>query len=44
MIYFRASKMKFFCAKEFFYMICDFKNGCKDEFEDNNEIMQLIQK
>ena len=29
--------MKFFCAKEFFYMIFDFKIGCKNEFKDNNE-------
>ena len=29
--------MKFFGAKEFFYMIFDFKNGCQNEFKDNNE-------
>ena len=34
---YRASKMKFFYAKEFFYMIFDFKNGCKNEFKDDNE-------
>ena len=33
----RASKKKFFGAKEFFHMIFDFKNGCKNEFNDNNE-------
>ena len=37
--------MKFFGVKEFFCMIFDFKNGCENEFKDNNEkIMQLIQK
>ena len=30
-------KWNFFGAKEFFYMIFDFKNGCKNEFKDNNE-------
>ena len=30
-------KWNFFDAKEFFYMIFDFKNGCKNEFKDNNE-------
>ena len=29
--------MKFFGAKEFFYMIFDLKNGCKNEFKVNNE-------
>ena len=29
--------MKFFGAKEFFYMIFGFKNGYKNEFKDNNE-------
>ena len=29
--------MKFFGAKDFFYMIFDFKNGCKNKFNDNNE-------
>ena len=29
--------MKFFCAKEFFYMNFDLKNGCKNEFKNNNE-------
>ena len=29
--------MKFFGVKEFFYMIFDFKNGCENEFKDNNE-------
>ena len=27
----------FFGAKEFVYMNFDFKNGCKNEFKDNNE-------
>ena len=30
-------KLNFFGAKEFFYIIFDFKNGCKNEFKDNNE-------
>ena len=30
-------KWNFFGAKEFFYMIFDLKNGCKNEFKDNNE-------
>ena len=29
--------MFFFAAKEIFYMIFDFKNGCKNEFNDKNE-------
>ena len=29
--------MKFFGVKEFFRMNLDFKNGCKNEFQDNNE-------
>ena len=29
--------MKFFGAKEFFYVIFEIKNGCKNEFKDNNE-------
>ena len=29
--------MKFFYAKEFFYMILYFKNDCKNEFKDDNE-------
>ena len=29
--------MKFFGAKEFFYMIFDFKNDCRNEFKDNNK-------
>ena len=33
----RPSKMKFFCIKEYFFVNFDFKNGCKNEFEDNNE-------
>ena len=33
----RASKMKFFSVKEFFFINFDFKNGCKNEFKDNNE-------
>ena len=32
----RASKMKFFGAKEFLHD-CFFKNGRKNEFNDNNE-------
>ena len=28
----QASKMKFFGAKEFFYIKFDFKNGCENEF------------
>ena len=33
----RASKMKFFGCQEIFFMNFDFKNGCKNEFKDNNE-------
>ena len=33
----RPSKMKFVGVKEFFFVNFDFKNGCKNEFEDNNE-------
>ena len=29
--------MKFFGVKEFFFVNFHFKNGCKNEFEDNNE-------
>ena len=29
--------MKFFGMKDFFFVNFDFKNGCKNEFEDNNE-------
>ena len=29
--------MKFFGVKEFFFMNFDLKNGCKNEFKDNNE-------
>ena len=29
--------MKFFVVKEFFFVNFDLKNGCKNEFEDNNE-------
>ena len=29
--------MKFFGCQEFFFVNFDFKNGCKNEFEDNNE-------
>lgn len=29
--------MKFFGVKEFFFVNFDFKNGCKEEFEDDNE-------
>ena len=32
----RFSKMKFFDVKKFF-MNFDFKNGCKNDFKDNNE-------
>ena len=31
-----ASEMNFF-AKEFFNMNFDIKNGCKNDFKDNNE-------
>ena len=30
-------KWNFFGVKEFFFMNFDFKNGCKNEFKDNNE-------
>ena len=30
-------KSNFSGAKKFFYIIFDFKNGCKNEFKDNNE-------
>ena len=30
-------KYDFFGAKEFFRINFDFKNGCKNEFKDNNE-------
>ena len=33
----RASKMKFFCCQAIFLVNFDFKNGCKNESEDNNE-------
>ena len=29
--------MKFFVVKEFFFLNFDFKNECKNEFEDSNE-------
>ena len=29
--------MKFFDVKEFFRMNSDFKNECKNDFNDNNE-------
>ena len=29
--------MKFFSVKEFSFIDFDFKNGCKNEFKDNNE-------
>ena len=29
--------MNFFGAKEFFYINFDFKNGCKNDFKDNNK-------
>ena len=28
---------EFFSSKEFFYINFDFKNGCENEFKDNNE-------
>ena len=31
------SRMKFFGFKKFFFMNFDFKNGCENEFEHNNE-------
>ena len=33
----RPSKMKFFWCQGIFFVNFDFKNGCKNEFEDNNE-------
>ena len=33
----QPSKMKFFGFKVFFFVNFDFKNGCENEFEDNNE-------
>ena len=30
-------KRTFFGVKEFFFVNFDFKNGCENEFEDNNE-------
>ena len=30
-------KWNFFGVKEFFVVYYDFKNGCKNEFQDNNE-------
>ena len=33
----RPSKMKFFWRQRFFFVNFDFKNGCKNEFADNNE-------
>ena len=33
----RLSGEFFFGVKEFFFVNFDFKNGCKNEFEDNNE-------
>ena len=33
----RPSKMKFFSCQGIFFVNFDFKNGCKNEFEDNNE-------
>ena len=30
-------KWNFFLVARIFYMILDFKNGCKNEFKDNNE-------
>ena len=33
----RPSKMIFFDVKEFSFMNFDFKNGCQNEFKDNNE-------
>ena len=37
--------MKFFWCQGFFFMNFDFKNGCQNQFNDNNKkIMQLIQK
>ena len=33
----RPSKMKFFWCQRIFFVYYDFKNECKNEFEDNNE-------
>ena len=33
----RPSKMKFFWCQGIFFVNFDFINGCKNEFEDNNE-------
>ena len=33
----RPSKMKFFWFEEIFFVYFDFKNGCENEFEDNNK-------
>ena len=33
----RPSKMKLFSVKKFFLGNFDFKNGCNNEFEDNNK-------
>ena len=33
----QASKMKFFGFQGFFFITFNFKNGCKNEFKDNNE-------
>ena len=33
----RPSKMKFFWCQGIFVVNFDFINGCKNEFEDNNE-------
>ena len=30
-------KWKFFGVRDFFFVNFDFKNGCKNEFDDNNE-------
>ena len=30
-------KWNFFSVKKFFFVNSDFKNGCKNEFQDNNE-------
>ena len=32
-----SKKILFSGVKEFFFVYYDFKNGCKNEFEDNNE-------
>ena len=33
----QPSKMKFFWYQGIFFVNFDFKNGCKNELEDNNE-------